>query len=343
MRFVASATLRRNDLRGLLERWQRASSGADPGADPFREIILTPLPGLSEPATVKFVREHFVGRSTIWFDSGGYFVQQGEITYEDLYGRLMTWYLDNRWADVYVLPDYVPSSDLSDEEVAERIHATISITRLFSHELPEDIRQKALPVVQGHTREQIRACVDAYLTMGYRRLGFGSFDTTGAGKDINILTRRALSNLEFLQDLAARYGFQTHAFGIGTPALIPVLHELGVSSFDSSCWIRTAGFGNVLLPFLGRRNVSHGMLREIGGQPYNAESFARLKSLTNHSCPFCESFDRLQNNRLDQAMHNLLVIRDTVAALEKGIDSLTPEIISIIGESRYSRLRTRRI
>ncbi len=338
MRFVASATLKRYDLRGLLDRWERAGSGPDP----FRDIILTPLPGLSEPTTVQFVREHFVGRSKIWFDSGGYFVQQGEIAYEDLYGRLMDWCLNNRWADVYVLPDYVPSSDLSEEEVAGRIHATISITRLFSRELPAEIRQKALPVVQGHTREQIRACVDAYLDMGYHQLGFGSFDTTGAGKDINILTRRALNNLEFLQNLAARFGFQTHAFGIGTPALRPVLHELGVSSFDSSCWIRTAGFGNVLLPFLGRRNVSHGMLREIGGSTYNAESFAELKLLTNHNCPFCESFERLQDNRLDQALHNLLVIRDTVTALEQGIDTLTLEIQSIIGDSRYSRLRTRR-
>ena len=338
MRFVASATLKRSDWRGLLERWERAGQGRDP----FREIILTPLPGLSEPTTVQFVRDHFVGRSTIWFDSGGYFVQQGEITYEDLYGRLMEWFLHNRWADVYVLPDYVPSSDLSEEEVAGRIHATISITRLFSHELPANIRQKALPVVQGHTREQIRACVDAYLDMGYRRLGFGSFDTTGSGKDINILTRRALSNLEFLQDLAARFGFQTHAFGIGTPALIPVLSMLGVDSFDSSCWIRTAGFGNVLLPFLGRRNVSHGMLREIGGSTYNAKSFAELKALTDHHCPFCESFERLQEDRLDQALHNLFVIHDTVTALERGIDTLTSEVRLIIGESRYLRQRTRR-
>lgn len=338
MRFVASATLKRYDLRGLLVRWERAGCGPDP----FSEVILTPLPGLSEPTTVQFVRDHFVGRSKIWFDSGGYFVQQGEIAYEDLYGRLMDWCLNNRWADVYVLPDYVPSSDLSEDEVAGRIHATISVTRLFSRELPEEIRQKALPVVQGHTREQIRACVDAYLDMGYRTFGFGSFDTTGAGKDINILTRRALSNLEFLQDLASRFGFQTHAFGIGTPALIPVLHDLGISSFDSSCWIRTAGFGNVLLPFLGRRNVSHGMLREIGGSTYNAESFAALKSLTNHECPFCQSFERLQDDRLDQALHNLLVIRDTVAALERGVSALTPEIKVIIGDSRYSRLRAKR-
>lgn len=339
MRFVASATLRRHDLRGLLQRWERAGSGLDP----FREIILTPLPGLAEPSTVQFVYEHFVGRSRIWFDSGGYFVQQGEIAYEELYDKLMHWILNNRWADVYVLPDYVPSSDLSPAEVEERIQATISIARLFSRELPPEIRAKALPVVQGYTREQIRACVDAYLEMGFRYIGFGSFDTTGAGKDINILTRRALSNLEFLQDLAARFGFQTHAFGIGTPALIPILHELGVSSFDSSCWIRTAGFGNVLLPFLGRRNISHGMLREVGGVAYNEESFAELKALTKHQCPFCESFEQLQKDRLDQALHNLLVIHDTITALERDIHTSNPEIQSLIERSRYRRLQTKKL
>jgi queuine/archaeosine tRNA-ribosyltransferase len=116
---------------------------------------------------------------------------------------------------------------------------------------------------------------------------------------------------------------------------------LGVDSFDSSCWIRTAGFGNVLLPFLGRRNVSHGMLREIGGSTYNAESFAELKTLTNHQCPFCESFERLQEDRLDQALHNLLVIHDTIAALERGIHTLTPEVRLMMSKSRYLRQQTR--
>jgi len=336
MKFVASATLKRSDLLGLFARLGELEIGSNP----FSEIILTPLPGLSERPTVNFVREYFVGRSRIWFDSGGYFVQQGEITYEELYRRLKVWYDENRWADVYVLPDYVPSSDLSEQEVEDRVQSTIAVTRLFSADISPDIRQQAIPVVQGHTREQIRTCVEAYLDMGYRTVGFGSFDTTGTGKDINMLTRRALSNLEFLQALATRFGFQTHAFGIGTPALIPTLHQLGVTSFDSSCWIRTAGYGNVLLPFLGRRNVSHGMLREVGGVAYSAAEFAELKKLTGHTCPFCDSFEHLQRNRLDQALHNLIVIRDTVDALNRGVELLSVPIQKIIERSRYTRMRT---
>jgi queuine/archaeosine tRNA-ribosyltransferase len=335
MQFVASATLQRSDLQGLLERWEKYGKGTDP----FSNIILTPLPELSERSTVHFVQQHFVGRSTIWFDSGGYFVQQGKITYEDLYRSLALWYDKNRWADVYVLPDYVPSSDLSEEEIEARIHATITVTRQFSAELPVDLRQKALPVVQGHQREQIRDCVEAYLDMGYRKVGFGSFDTTGVDKEINMLTRRAMNNLVFLQEMAARYQFEVHAFGIGTPSLIPTLYELGVASFDSSCWIRTAGYGNVLLPFLGRRNVSHGMLREIGGRAYNADNFAELKAITGHDCAFCASFERLQRNRLDQAMHNLIVIRDTVEALNRGIETLSLPIQTIMKESRYTKFR----
>lgn len=336
MEFVASATLKRYDLRGLLERWEQAGSGPDP----FSSVILTPLPGLSQRATVDFVRRHFVGRSRIWFDSGGFFVQQGEIGYEELYRRLLDWYREEQWADVFVLPDYVPSSDLSPQEVEDRVRATLAVARLFSAELPEYVRSRALPVVQGHTREQIRACVDVYLDLGYQAIGFGSFDTGGAGADINLLTRRALDNFSFLQELAARYGLRTHAFGVGTPALIPTLHALGVASFDSSCWIRTAGFGNVLLPFVGRRNVSHGMLREIGGPAYDEETFLELKELTEHECPFCASFSRLQRDRLDQALHNLLVIRETVRRLEHGADALPLPLRTLIETSRYERIRS---
>lgn len=335
MEFVASATLKRGDWRGLLARWKQDGIGDDP----FRSIILTPLPGLSERSTVAFVREHLVGRSRIWFDSGGYFVQQGEIVYEELYRRLLVWYRENTWADVYVLPDYVPSSNLSAEEVEARIRATIAVARLFSADLPPPIRRRALPVVQGHSREQIRACVEVYVDLGYSTIGFGSFDTSGAGSDINLLTRRALDNLVFVQELAVRNGLRTHAFGIGTPALIPTLHRLGIASFDSSCWIRTAGFGNVLLPFLGRRNVSHGMLREIGGSAYDAVTFASLKELTGHDCPFCTSFDRLQRDRLDQALHNLLVIHETIALLDRGEEALPTALRSLIDDSRYARLR----
>lgn len=336
MEFVASATLKRYDLRGLLKRWEQAGSGPDP----FSSVILTPLPGLSQRATVDFVQQHFVGRSRIWFDSGGFFVQQGEIGYEELYRRLLDWYRTEQWADVFVLPDYVPSSDLAPQEVEDRVRATLAVARLFSSELPEYVRSRALPVVQGHTREQIRACVEVYLDLGYDAIGFGSFDTGGAGADINILTRRALDNFSFLQELAARYGLRTHAFGIGTPALIPTLHALGVASFDSSCWIRTAGFGNVLLPFVGRRNVSHGMLREIGGPAYDEATFLELKELTEHECPFCASFSRLQQDRLDQALHNLLVIRETVRRLEHGAEALPLTLRTLIESSRYERIRS---
>jgi queuine/archaeosine tRNA-ribosyltransferase len=335
MQFVASATLKRTDLAGLLARWRQHGTGEDP----FCNIILTPLPGLSERSTVDYVRENFVGRSRIWFDSGGYFVQQREIAYEDLYRRLLEWYRNNHWADVYVLPDYVPSSDLNSEEVQARVHATISVARLFSADLPPDIRARALPVAQGYTREQVWSCIETYLDLGYRTIGFGSFDTTGSGADINLLTRRAILNLEFLQELSVRHGFRIHAFGVGTPALIPTLFALGVSSFDSSCWIRTAGFGNVLLPFIGRRNISQGMLREIGGPAYDAASFSEAKERTGHECPFCESFERLQRDRLDQALHNLIVIRDSVAALERGLDTLSASVQGVIYNSRYARWR----
>jgi hypothetical protein len=84
------------------------------------------------------------------------------------------------------------------------------------------------------------------------------------------------------------------------------------------------------------------MLREIGGTAYDEASFAEAKTLTGHSCAFCASFARLQDDRLDQAMHNMIVIRDTVEVLNTGVDALPVAIRAVIEGSRYQRLRTAR-
>ena len=54
------------------------------------------------------MREAFTKQGGIIFDSGGYYVQQGVVTYESLYQKLLEFYRINQWADWYVLPDYVP-------------------------------------------------------------------------------------------------------------------------------------------------------------------------------------------------------------------------------------------
>lgn len=334
MRFVRSLTVARSEIIEFLRLWEISG---DPRA-PFEYLILTPLPGLTDQSRVAIVKQYFAERSQIIFDSGGYAVQQGIISYEDLYQRLLKYYRENDWADAYILPDYVPTSGLSEQEVESRVQATITVARLFHAEMPTPLRERALPVVQGHTRKQIQKCVETYMELGAKLLGFGSFGTTGISSDINIVTSQSIDLLTFLLDLGAKYGFRVHALGVGSPTLLHTLYQMGVYSFDSSCWLRTAGFGNVLMPFVKRRNITGGRLRERAGhRPLTSSEFQELQQETGHKCFFCASFEELKRKRFYQILHNLSVVMDTVDSLNCGDYLGNPLIVQTVESSPYMR------
>lgn len=334
MKFVRSLTVARSEIIEFLRLWEISQ---DPRA-PFEEIILTPLPGLTDQSRVATVKHYFAQRSHILFDSGGYAVQQGIITYEDLYQRLLNYYRENDWADVYILPDYVPTSGLTEQEVESRVQATVTVARLFYAEMPASLRERAMPVVQGHTRKQIQTCVETYVELGIDLVGFGSFGTAGSSHDINIVTSQSLDLLSFLLSLAAKRGFRVHALGVGSPTLLHTLHHMGVYSFDSSCWLRTAGFGNVLMPFVKRRNITAGRLRErVGHPPLTLSEFQELQQETGHRCFFCASFEELKRKRFYQILHNLAVIMDTVDSLNRGDYLVNPLIVQTVDSSPYIR------
>src|SRR5439155_4050540 len=157
----------------------------------------------------------------VWFDSGGFFVQQGKIRYEDLFARLLEFYLTHDWATKYVLPDYVPTSQNSPSEVEERVRVTAAEGAKFQKRLPEYLRTRTLGVLQGHDPEHLRLCLNSYAAAGVRRLGFGSFDTGGGSGEINLLTREARLRLDAVRELlgeangAAQFdaGIDLHLFG----------------------------------------------------------------------------------------------------------------------------------
>lgn len=333
MDFVASMTHRPTELRQIIELWRQSG---DP-RNPFARTIYTPL--FAQQGVRQLMADEYRTAGGVMFDSGGYFVQQGVITYESLYQRLKTFYESNKWGAWYVLPDYVPTSNLSATEVDERVQATITVTRLFHTEMPNELRPRALPVVQGYTREQIKACVDAYADLGVSYIGFGSFETSGNNNSINMVHRQSYEMAAFVKEQADKHDLKVHLFGIGTPEILHKFKALEIDSFDSSGWSRTAGFGNVYLPFIGRRNISTRMIRDIGGQAYRQEDFLRLKDATGHECPFCQDYEKLKHSRIGQMVHNLFVMMDTVEGLNQG-KMIVPELIGI-SPSRYQKLGTR--
>lgn len=334
MDFVASMTHRPDELKQIMELWRTHPDGREP----FKRTIYTPL--FAQSRVHDFMVENFKDIGGVVFDSGGYYVQQGAIDYPELHQKLLAFYREHQWGDWYVLPDYVPTSDLSGQEIDARVKATITVSNIFFSEMPEEVRKRAMPVVQGYKREQIRDCVIKYADMGVSYVGFGSFDTSGSNNSINMVSTRAFNMIDFLKEQTHKHGMKLHLFGIGTPEVLYQFSDLEIDSFDSSCWSRTAGYGNVYLPFMGRKNLSARMIRDSGGPAYRIEEFAELRDATGHSCPFCEDVERLKKSRIEQMMHNLYVLVDTVEALNQG-EKIIPGQVGI-RPSRYDNMRAKK-
>jgi len=263
------------------------------------------------------------------FDSGGFFVQQGKIKYEELFARLLKFYLANDWADGYVLPDYVPTSRESPAEVSERVHVTATEGVKFYKRLPADLRERAVGVLQGRTHEHLALCFRAFSECGIARIGFGSFDTGGVNAEINLVTESSLKRLAFVRELMFRHHRladtpmpHLHLFGVSAPGIVKTFPDYCATSFDSSGWIRTAGLGNVYLPFQSRRNVTYGSTSLVNGRGLSATAFYAECERTSHSCVFCENFARLQNDRLARIWHNAIVFREMTATIREGASNL---------------------
>jgi len=318
LRFVASITSSASDLRRLLPLWEREG----PNRKPFAHCIVTPLfIGPRTLAYVRYLRDSWgIG---VWFDSGGFFVQQGKLHYEELFVRLLDFYCRFDWAEAYVLPDFVPTSRSTAIEIEERVRVTAMEGIRFFKRMPVDLRQRAIGVLQGHAPQHLRYCLDVFLEGGVRRLGFGSFDTGGVRAEINLLTQDAAERLETVRELISQ-AFQDgrtdapadlHLFGVGSPNVLERFPRYRATSFDSSGWMRTAGYGNVYLPFQGRRNVTHGASAIISGAGLSAQEFYALAEVTQHTCPFCRDFSRLQSDRFSRMWHNAIVFDEMTTML----------------------------
>lgn len=198
MKFIASLTMNASDLRQALALWDRYGDNRNP----FSDVLISPL--FCQPSTLKIVREELKERrgSRVYFDSGGYYVQQGRITYEGLYGQLIEYYRKNDWADRYVLPDWVPTSQDSPQEVEHKVRATITVGRMFYDEMPDELKPKVLPVVQAHTKAQLISCMELYSQIASGLIGFGSFGTSGSTNGVNTVTNRSVEVVRDLVDLA---------------------------------------------------------------------------------------------------------------------------------------------
>lgn len=312
MRFVASLTLCPSDIRKI----QRMLQETDVTVHPLQNVLVTPH--FVNGEALALVRALKDNGATVYFDSGGYYVQVGRMAYEDLYYPLLQCYLANPWADIYTLPDYVPTTQDSEDEVWFKVRETVDFSTIFLHELPPSLRERAMPVVHGHTLDQVEYCLLRYIELGVKHIGFGSFGTGGKDNEANIITQNAQTFARHVVQVAHNAGIQVHLFGVGAPALTAMIYGTGADSFDSSSWLKSAGYGQIHLPFTRGYNISHRNSRSELQKGITIEEFERLKELTGHSCPYCESVEQLQSVKLVRALHNLISVTESVNMINRG-------------------------
>jgi len=310
MDFYAALSVSRDQIRKIASRLlDRYGS-----MEPLQNIIFTPIAtGDTTHETIHELNELY--DISLMYDSGGYEVQTGNLEFDELLKYLIGYYEDHQAAHRYVLPDNVPLGGDSSDLVERKVDETISASRTCFKRLPEDIRHRAVGVVQGHSQDQLARCLKAYEELGLTTVAFGSFGTGGKNNGVNMLTTEALENLQWAVDRAHGFDMEIHALGIGGPTSIPLLKQAGVDSFDSSAWIRSSGYGNVFFPFKSRYNASHQKVRS--GAVLRADELEDLKSETNHSCPFCRTIEQLRDSRWARIVHNLIVTHEMSRRIEE--------------------------
>ena len=308
--FFASATIAPGEIRKIYELWHTHAHDFDwprGKPNPFQRLLISPV--LASPSTLAFVRELKRTGETeeVMFDSGGYFVQKGDITYNELYAKLLEVYHKENWADIYILPDNPPLSKDSLSTAEDKIRQTVDGSVSFTYRLPGETRKKVMPVIHAKQSFHLDYCLQNYepLIAESKRIGFGSFATSGATNSTNRLNADVLS---LLSGLSPRLnGSRLHSFGIASPPAVFCLAKVGIRTFDSNSWMRSGGYGYVFFPFIFGRMVD---CKTRGYARVHKDELEPLKITVGHRCPFCESFDALSDGsgRWLRIMHNLIVM-----------------------------------
>ena len=312
LEFVASLTVCPSDIRKICDNLNLAS----PKHDPLKNILITPL--FANKGSLNQVQEMSEAGRRVMFDSGGYYVQTGRITYEALFYPLLEVYQSHPWASTYVLPDHVPTSQDAADLVEYKVRSTARTSRLFFEHLSEDLKRRAMPVVHGHNIRQIDVCLETYLAMGVKQIGFGSFGTIGNKSEVNIASEGTVRLARYVIEVAHQHGIRVHLFGLGVPALAAMIKGIGADSFDSSSWLKSAGFGQVFLPFMRAHNITYKTDVSELQLGIKESTFQTLRRLTRHECALCRSLDDLRAKKMHRAVHNLIVLAETIHQINQG-------------------------
>ena len=303
--FFASLTISPGQIRKMAELLKKH----EPKKWAFENVIFTPI--VSSEGTVKEIKNlKRKYKTTVMFDSGGFYVQQGKFEIHQLFSFLREFYGNNKWGDWYVLPDSPPVSSDTVDTAWGKVYETVYFAKSFADEFNGKMEKKFVPVVQGINEEQIYYCIKNYADLNVKRIGFGSFGTCGKNNQINRLTKESLENLKYLSILAKDYGFELHAFGIGGGSSVNKIKDY-VDSFDSSGWDKAGGFGDIFFPNSRTINIT-GKSGRISSKNYIGYECIIEKFRNGHKCYFCENIDNLKKYKIYRSLHNIIVLYEMV-------------------------------
>jgi len=218
------------------------------------KILISPL--ILREGVYKLLKEFAQEISEIMVDCGSFLVQQGRIEYSELLKLIPEIYAKIEEARWYVLPDFIPVSSDDEISVDKKVNLTIKNALKFTEIYKSSHSFRLIPVVQGYRYEQFERCFELYSTLPIKRVGFGSFVTSGPSHGINSMSYSTIERLKNIISLANRYDLQVHVFGISSPIQLLLCGLFGITSVDSSAWNRIAGYGLIYLPFLRSFYVS---------------------------------------------------------------------------------------
>ena len=249
--FYASLTIGLKEIETLHTLWHKESHKFDwqfGVPNPFRRVLISPL--VASRSTLDFVRKLKESGETevVMFDSGGYFVQTGKLSYSVLYQQLKRCYRQEDWADIYVLPDHPLVSSDSLARIEEKVRETVEDSLCFFNDLSTRVQERSMPVVHAKGQEHLDYCLEHY--EGFRRVGFGAFSTSGPSQSTNRLEINTLMLLEKMVRMLELNDAKLHIFWDFDTAGDLFVIAGGVHSFDSAGWMRSGGYGKVFLPFM---------------------------------------------------------------------------------------------
>jgi len=291
------------------------------GFNPFECVIVTPVvsPRHLIDAVSELRRNGNI--KVVMFDSGGYQVQTGMIeSFEKLCVKLANTWREHDWADYFVLPDHVPKTKDSDEEVARKVKDTLMAGERFLKLLPK--HGVPIGVVHGRSVVQVIKGVRWWHSLGIRYIAFGSFETAGKNESVNLVNGRTMIVLRALTEEALSLGMRVHVFGIGSPMSLQKIFLAApmIESFDSSSWRKIAAFHEVVFGLRILRRFGTPKVITNNLVLRDNESLYAVKAVAGHDCPFCQSIDQLEDFDC-RALHNLVVIYEIASEFRKQINS----------------------